>query len=103
MDQSLKERLIGAAVLVALGVWLIPWLLDGHQQQTSLGSSSSTLRLPTPDGPLPVRSQTLTLSPAKSDGFEADAAHPQTRAERTTLAAAEPVATTPSSAAPSTE
>ena len=29
MDSRLKERLIGAAVLVALGVWLIPWLLDG--------------------------------------------------------------------------
>ena len=29
MDQGLKERLIGAAVLVALGVWLIPWVLDG--------------------------------------------------------------------------
>ena len=38
MDQGLKERLIGAAVLVALGVWLIPWLLDGRQEQVELAS-----------------------------------------------------------------
>ena len=98
MDQSLKERLIGAAVLVVLGVWLIPWLLDGHQEQTSLGSSSSALRLPSPDGPLPVRSQTLTLEPAKSDRFAADVAHADTRAERTTLAAAESATTAPNPA-----
>ena len=29
MERSLKERLIGAAVLVALAVWLIPWVLTG--------------------------------------------------------------------------
>jgi DedD protein len=61
MDQGLKERLIGAAVLVALGVWLIPWVLDGKKEQVELDSSGSALRLPTPDEPLPVRSQTLSL------------------------------------------
>jgi len=75
MDQSLKERLIGAAVLVLLGVWLIPWLLDGRQEQTNPGSSTSTLRLPAPDGPLPVRSQTLALDAAKQDPFVAQAPH----------------------------
>src|SRR4029077_16340692 len=75
MDQSLKERLIGAAVLVLLGVWLIPWLLDGRQEQANPGSSTSALRLPAPDGPLPVRSQTLALDAAKQDPFVAQAPH----------------------------
>jgi cell division septation protein DedD len=42
MDRYLKERLIGATVLVVIGVWLIPWLLDGTDQWddgTELGSS----------------------------------------------------------------
>jgi len=95
MDQSLKERLIGAAVLVALGVWLIPWLLDGRQEQANLGSSSSALRLPAPDGPLPVRSQTLALDAAKSDPFVADAARvAEPHSGPTTLAAAEPTTAT---------
>ena len=67
MDQGLKERLIGAAVLVALGVWLIPWLLDGRQEQIELNTSSSAVRLPAPDGPLPVRTQTLSVDAAKSE------------------------------------
>lgn len=92
MDQSLKERLIGAAVLVVLGVWLIPWLLDGRQEQPTPGSSSSALRLPAPDGPLPVRSQTLALDSAKSGSapFTAEAAHGDVRTESTTVAVAEP-------------
>src|SRR5262245_24907117 len=61
MDQGLKERLIGAAVLVALGVWLIPWVLDGKQEQLEVDASGSGLRLPSPDEPLPVRTQTLRL------------------------------------------
>ena len=92
MDQSLKERLVGAAVLVALGVWLIPWLLDGRQEQVNLGSPSSALRLPAPDGPLPVRTQTLALDAAKSDPFVAEAPRPETS---TTLAAAEPTSAAP--------
>jgi DedD protein len=59
MDQGLKERLIGAAVLVALGVWLIPWVLDGPEEQSI--SSASSLQLPVPEEPLPIRSQTLRL------------------------------------------
>ena len=38
MDQHLKERLVGAAVLVVIGVLVIPVLLDG----------------PPPDEPVPV-------------------------------------------------
>lgn len=59
MDQGLKERLIGAAVLVALGVWLIPWVLNGPDEQTI--AKSSALQLPATEEPLPIRSQTLSL------------------------------------------
>jgi cell division septation protein DedD len=47
MDQGLKERLIGAAVLVALGVWLIPWLLDGASDPVE--ARKPPLELPVPD------------------------------------------------------
>jgi DedD protein len=67
MDQGLKERLIGAAVLVGLGVWLIPWVLDGKQEPLEVDSSHAALRLPAPDEPLPVRSQTLTLDAPDAD------------------------------------
>jgi DedD protein len=59
MDQGLKERLIGAAVLVALGVWLIPWVLDGQKEQSEIRSAA--LQLPSPDEAVPVRTQTLRL------------------------------------------
>ena len=36
MDAHLKERLIGAVVLVVLGVWLIPWVLDGPDVKMSI-------------------------------------------------------------------
>jgi DedD protein len=67
MDQGLKERLIGAAVLVGLGVWLIPWVLDGKQEPLEVDSSRTALRLPAPDEPLPVRTQTLTLDAPDAD------------------------------------
>ncbi len=59
MDRGLKERLVGAAVLVTLGVWLIPWLLDGPGQTSR--DESDTLQLPLPADTTPLRSQTITL------------------------------------------
>lgn len=59
MDRGLKERLVGAAVLVTLGVWLIPWLLDGPGQISR--DESETLQLPLPADTTPLRSQTITL------------------------------------------
>jgi DedD protein len=111
MDQGLKERLIGAAVLVALGVWLIPWLLDGRKEQVELETSSSAVRLPAPDTPLPVRTQTLNVDPAKSEPPASephqDAAEPASAppaVTETVVAAAEPApvlpAPTQESAAP---
>lgn len=80
MDQGLKERLVGAAVLVAIGVWLIPWVLDGPEEPLETGARS--LQLPPAEEPMPMRTQTLRL------GGEAEVAAP---------APAEPVAAVPES------
>src|SRR5690606_27066344 len=64
MDQGLKERLIGAAVLVALAVWLIPWLLDGPEHP--LPDDEEPLRLPVPSGHVgEVRTEVIDLSPRR--------------------------------------
>jgi len=62
MDQGLKERLVGAAVLVAIGVWLIPWVLDGPDEP--LEADSNSLRLPAAEEPMPMRTQTLRFEGA---------------------------------------
>src|SRR5688572_9468013 len=62
MDQGLKERLVGAAVLVAIAVWLIPWVLDGPE--APLETNGSSLQLPAAEEPMPMRSQTLRLGDA---------------------------------------
>jgi len=60
MDRGLKERLIGAAVLVALGVWLIPWVLDGPELDA--GPEPQALQLPANTDPTPLRTQTIELA-----------------------------------------
>jgi DedD protein len=60
MDQGLKERLVGAAVLVAIAVWLIPWVLDGPEAGLETPGGSS-LQLPVAEEPMPMRTQTLRL------------------------------------------
>jgi DedD protein len=92
MDQGLKERLIGAAVLVALGVWLIPWVLDGKQEQLEVDASGSGLRLPSPDEPLPIRTQTLRLDEPIAEPSPSDPAAEQ---EATQVASAVPRGDTP--------
>jgi DedD protein len=57
LNARLKERLIGAAVLVALGVWLIPWVLDGPAPMPE----SASLELPAAENSAPLRSQTIPL------------------------------------------
>lgn len=59
MDRGLKERLVGAVVLVALGVWLIPWVLDGPNE--SVGPEEVALTLPVPADDDELRSQTIVL------------------------------------------
>jgi len=60
MDRGLKERLVGAAVLVAIGVWLIPWVLDGSEQ--SVRMESDALELPMSADSSPLRYETITLN-----------------------------------------
>jgi DedD protein len=67
MDQGLKERLVGAAVLVAIGVWLIPWVLNGPDN--AVETEPASLQLPAAEEPVPMRTQTLRLG-------EPDAAAP---------------------------
>jgi DedD protein len=68
MDQGLKERLVGAAVLVAIGVWLIPWVLDGPENPPDAGANS--LQLPAVEEPMPMRTQTLRLGEADEPAAE---------------------------------
>jgi DedD protein len=60
MDPQLKERLIGAAVLVALGVWLIPLVLDGPATPLEEDGSAS-FELPLPAESSAMRRQTVEL------------------------------------------
>jgi DedD protein len=60
MDRSLKERLVGAAVLVAIGAWLIPWVLDGPEQSTISGTTALELPIPASNNP-PMRAETIVL------------------------------------------
>jgi DedD protein len=89
MDQGLKERLVGAAVLVAIGVWLIPWVLDGPENPVESGGSS--LQLPAVEEPMPMRTQTLRL--------EAD----EPAAETASRAAPAPAESTATAATPTIE
>jgi DedD protein len=105
MDQGLKERLVGAAVLIAIAVWLIPWVLDGPE--TPLESGGSSLQLPAAEEPMPMRTQTLRLG-AEPDAAPATAVAPPPAVEPDPVAAAEPppaddtavLAANPSSEAP---
>ena len=61
MDRSLKERLIGAAVLVALASWLIPWTLNGPDPTVEV-DARETLELPAAqESSAPVRTQIVLL------------------------------------------
>jgi DedD protein len=64
MDSRLKERLIGAAVLVVIGVWLIPWILDGPESVPE--PELDALQLPAEAESAPVRTQTIDLEERRS-------------------------------------
>lgn len=73
MESQVKERIVGAAVLVALGVWLIPWILDGTSDAPAEPEVSERITLPAVDeSPAPVRTETVELAPIASEP-EADA------------------------------
>lgn len=80
MDLRLKERLVGAIVLVLLGVWLIPWLLDGENDESE-PADAVALSLPTPEDAAPVKTRTIDLDeerrpPAAAARAESGASRP---------------------------
>jgi DedD protein len=85
MDQGLKERLVGAAVLVAIGVWLIPWVLDGPEN--SIDSGGSSLQLPAVEEPMPMRTQTLRLDEGNEPAADAPARAAPSAAQSSATAA----------------
>jgi DedD protein len=88
MDQGLKERLVGAAVLIAIAVWLIPWVLDGPEAGPE--PSVSSLQLPAAEEPMPMRTQTLRLGDEAESRVEAAPPSAATAPARETAAGAQP-------------
>ena len=60
MERNLKERIVGAIVIVALGIIIIPWLLDGPAQS----SRPVERALELPPAEQPGRTYTIPLDPA---------------------------------------
>jgi DedD protein len=65
MDPRLKERLIGAAVLIALAVWLIPLVLDGPAPVRE--TAPLTLDLPLGEEIPALRTRTIDLDDRRVD------------------------------------
>lgn len=72
MDRSLKERVIGASVLVALAVWLIPWVLDGPAPDAESGAARASFA----EGPAPLRTRTFRLENQRNVYVSAQGAVP---------------------------
>lgn len=68
MDRSLKERVIGASVLVALAVWLIPWILDGPVPDAESGAAQT----PAAERSAPLRTQTIRLENRQNSSAQSD-------------------------------
>ena len=83
METQVKERIVGAAILVALGVWLIPWVLDGTGESTEESQVSPGLTLPSANDSAPIRTETVELEPSDS---------PRTPAADSSSTSAEPAA-----------
>lgn len=65
MDAALKQRLIGATVLVALAVIFLPMLVDGPEAEREAASEQLSLDLPArPDRPMETREIPLLPTPA---------------------------------------
>jgi DedD protein len=94
MDQGLKERLVGAAVLVAIAVWLVPWVLDGPE--APLETTGGSLQLPAAEEPMPMRTHTLRLGDApESAGASSTTTAAETPAETVAVAPPPPAAAAP--------
>ncbi len=106
MDRGLKERLVGAAVLVAIGAWLIPWVLDGPEQTGEPAATALDLPVPSAENP-PVRTETVLLDRRESPAANAPTPAPsETGSARPTgsrqTVAAESTVTSAPAASPAT-
>ena len=101
MDQGLKERLVGAAVLVAIAVWLIPWVLDGPEGGTE--SPASSLQLPPAEEPMPMRTQTLKLGDAPEPSAGSAVTSPPAQHAAAPFEPPKPAAETPAEPKPEGE
>lgn len=107
MDRGLKERLVGAAVLVAIGAWLIPWVLDGPEQISQPAATALDLPVPSAENP-PIRTETVVLdrreSPAASalPTTPAASATAATREDSGTIVSSRPASTPAPAAEPET-
>ncbi|HEY6941355.1 SPOR domain-containing protein [Dokdonella sp.] len=108
MDLSLKQRLLGAAVLIALAVIFVPMLISGSAPQKSAEMETSTLAIPpAPDREFQTRVLPVDPSAANPTAASTPAPPPDTIATVDTSTApkpAPPVAAAPAevaSAAPS--
>ena len=85
MESQVKERIVGAAVLVALGVWLIPWVLDGPDSALEIQAPEPEITLPSADdAPAPIRTETVELD--QSGQPAADDSGASSRAESVAVA-----------------
>lgn len=92
VEVALKERLVGAVVLVALGVWLIPLFLDGPEGEGGV-AGSRPLTLPVPATAAPDRTtKTIRLNKdaASPAGGNATTAAKTVKAAPTKTATAAP-------------
>lgn len=68
MNRNLKERIVGATVIVALGIIIIPWLLDGPAQAPRPVEQSLELPSEEQSG----RTYTIPLDPAAGPPVEVE-------------------------------
>lgn len=74
MEPHVKERIVGAAIIVALGVWLIPWVLDGPEDAGESRPADAGDILPAAADAAPIRTETVELDPAVPDAPISEAA-----------------------------
>lgn len=68
MERKLKERVVGATVIVALGIIIIPWLLDGPAQAPR--PVETAIDLPAVESP--GRTYTIPLDPGAGPPVQVD-------------------------------
>ena len=74
MEIGLKERLIGAVVLVILGIIIIPFFLKGSAPDSGV---SQSVTLPPSSGTASPQQYTMALTPASGTAVQASAAATQ--------------------------